>query len=215
MESVAAHAGVVQLGRDREAPRDVGIGRVERGVEARDLGQLGPPLEQERDRGEVVGLVQRRERDELLQQGDHVAVDPHRLGVIRPAVDHAVSDGLEVHPLRLPANEVRDVRHGALVAELTPSPQDFSDSTSPRARARDEARRRVDALDLASDDEVETGALFGEELELHARRAGVQRRERLVPSSDRLAEHLPPRVRDRAPRRRTTRDAPRSNRPGS
>ena len=66
------------------------------------------------------------------------------------------------------------MRHGALVAELDAvAPGLLGQHVSPR-RARDEARRRVDALDLASDEEIERGALLGEELELDARRAGVQ-----------------------------------------
>ena len=71
MESVAAHAGVVQRARNRETPRAIGPLRVERGVETGDLRQLRITLAQAADRGEVVGLVQRRERIERFEAIEH------------------------------------------------------------------------------------------------------------------------------------------------
>jgi hypothetical protein len=46
---------------------------VERGVEARHLRQAGPPHDCSADGGDVVGLVQRRERDEGLSRASMLA----------------------------------------------------------------------------------------------------------------------------------------------
>ena len=104
VESVAAHAGVVQLGRDREALRDVrdwSSGTTCRSTRpaadragARAASEIGARL---------LGWCSGASGTSFFEHGDHVAVDPHRLGVIRPAVDHAVTDGLELagaSPLR-------------------------------------------------------------------------------------------------------------------
>ena len=64
VEPVAPDARLVQLGRQRESLRDVGIGPVEGGVEAGDLRQIRHPLQQQGDRRQVVGLMQGGERDE-------------------------------------------------------------------------------------------------------------------------------------------------------
>ena len=59
--------GIVQLGRDRKALRDVGIRAVKRSVEASYLRQVRQHGGSGANRGQVVRLVQRRERNEFLE----------------------------------------------------------------------------------------------------------------------------------------------------
>ena len=59
------------LGRD---------GRVERGVEDRHLRHVGQQLAGHLDAGQRGRVVQRRERDQLLDRGDHLVVDHRRRG---------------------------------------------------------------------------------------------------------------------------------------
>ena len=46
-----------------------------------------------RDGGEIMRLVQRRERHKLRQFGDDLRVDPHRLVIDRPAMHDAMAGG--------------------------------------------------------------------------------------------------------------------------
>jgi hypothetical protein len=64
-------------------------------VEARDLPNVGHALEQLRDAGQVVRLVQRRERLELAQVVEHARRDDDRRRIARAAVDDAVADAGE------------------------------------------------------------------------------------------------------------------------
>ena len=107
VEAVALHAGVVQLAGQGEHLRELRLGAMERRVEASHLRQLGPALEQEPDRRQVVGLVQRRERNELRQVFQHRAVDAHRLGVLEPAVNDAVADARELRHRRASRERTR------------------------------------------------------------------------------------------------------------
>ena len=62
----------------RRCRRDLGHRLVEGGVEDRDLRQVGEQPAGHRDALEVGRVVQRRERDELLDGRDHVVVDQRR-----------------------------------------------------------------------------------------------------------------------------------------
>ena len=62
------------------------------GVEAGDGRQLGQPLGDGVERGQRLGLVKRREIDELAQLPLNVRVDPHRLAQARAAMHDAVAD---------------------------------------------------------------------------------------------------------------------------
>src|SRR5262245_533577 len=118
MESVAAHAGLVQVGGYREALREVGVGRVKRRVETGDLRQTRPPFEQKRDWRQVVGLVQRRQRNESLQRLEDIAVDENRPRESGSAVHHPVSDRLELDALALFPDELRQMLDRAVVTEI-------------------------------------------------------------------------------------------------
>ena len=156
MEAVAAHARVVELLRQREHLRERRVGAVERGVEAGDLRQLRRALQQRADRREVVRLVQRRERHELLELRHDRGVDADRRGVVGAAVDDAMADRGEpvVRAVRR-LQPVEDVRERAVVAELRARLPALLAGGLAGGVLRDEARRGVDALDLPAGDERE------------------------------------------------------------
>ena len=92
VEAVAADAVVVEPARQGVPVGDLGVGAVERGIEARDLGQLGPEPGDRADAGEIVRLVQRRERHERGQLLEHRWTHPHRPGVVDAAMHHPMAD---------------------------------------------------------------------------------------------------------------------------
>src|SRR5207253_2818893 len=67
VKAVALDALLGEPARQRERRRDVRLGRVERGVEAGDLRDLRVQPRERADRLEIVGLMQRRERNQLLE----------------------------------------------------------------------------------------------------------------------------------------------------
>ncbi len=68
---------------------------MEGGVEAGHLRQLRLPLDQRADRRQVVRLVQRRQRNVLLQRLKHARIDAHRRRILGAAVHDAVTDADE------------------------------------------------------------------------------------------------------------------------
>ncbi|MOA37871.1 hypothetical protein D3C78_1595000 [compost metagenome] len=64
---------------------------VKRRVEARHLRYPGAAFTNHADGRQVVGLMQRRQRRERIQLGQHGIVHQHRFGQVRPAMHHAVS----------------------------------------------------------------------------------------------------------------------------
>ena len=70
--------------------------RVEGGVEHRHLRQLGEELLGDADAEQVRRVVQRAERDALLDLRDHLLGDRHRAGEARAAVHDAVADPGEI-----------------------------------------------------------------------------------------------------------------------
>ena len=123
---------------------------MERGVEARHLRQIGPACQQHPDRRQVVGLVQRRQRNESLESGQHIGIDPHRSREVRSAVHHTMPDRLEFHPRRLTPEELGKIVDSAVVSQRDAvAPALFRRDDAARG-ARDEVRGRVDALDLSA-----------------------------------------------------------------
>ena len=109
----------------RERGRRVRDGRVERGVEAGHRGRAGQHGGHRVERGERLGLVQRREVGERLDAPPHLSVDEHRRGVQRPAVHHPVPD--RVHPAerldRLPDRRRCRRPRAARAGRRRPSPR--------------------------------------------------------------------------------------------
>src|ERR1700757_2925434 len=91
VESIAPYAALGDRAGECECLRYLGLDAVECGVEARDLWQLRRALEQGADRREIVRLVQRRERNVLLQRREHFRVDANRPTVFEPAMDDTMA----------------------------------------------------------------------------------------------------------------------------
>ncbi len=92
VEAIAPHAFVVIGARQGEGVGHERMSAMEGGVEAGDLRDRRKGLHSRFDAGDVVGLVQRRERDQAPELRQHLAVDQDRLGKIRPAVHDAMAD---------------------------------------------------------------------------------------------------------------------------
>ena len=72
MEAVALHSGVANRFRERHQLRHRRLAAVEAGVEARHLRHVGQPLAHRFDGGEVVGLMERRQRDQGTKVFQHL-----------------------------------------------------------------------------------------------------------------------------------------------
>ena len=93
VEAVASDALVVKAARQREDVVDEGMVAVKGGVEAGDLLHMRPGLARGEDAGDVVRLMQRRERRQLFQAAQHLVGDDHGLRKINAAMDDAVPGG--------------------------------------------------------------------------------------------------------------------------
>src|ERR1700678_2717225 len=86
------------------------------GIEACDLHQVRTACEQSSDRRQVVGLMQRRQRDVTLQPRQHVCVYESRPVVFRTTMHDAMADNSKIDRLRIAQpmargyNRRRDVR---------------------------------------------------------------------------------------------------------
>ena len=78
--------------RDREPVGDLGMVAVERGIEAGDLGDIGMAGADLPDRRQIVRLVQRGQRHELLEAVQHRVVHQGRCREIRPTMHDPVAD---------------------------------------------------------------------------------------------------------------------------
>ena len=120
MKAVPAHAAIGDRPGQRERLRHRRRAAVEGRVEARHLRQLRLALEQRPDRGQIVRLVQRRERNVLFERRQDRRIHAHGLRVLEPAVHHAVADARQAMPGKLGAQERDQVIERAVVAELDP-----------------------------------------------------------------------------------------------
>src|SRR5262249_33749032 len=92
VKAVTPDAGIVKLGGQGEPLRKVRRRSMKRGVEAGHLRKIGPTVEQQPDRGEIVRLMQRCERRESLELVGEVALDARGRGVRVAAVHHTMTD---------------------------------------------------------------------------------------------------------------------------
>ena len=95
MEAVAADTGAEDFLWKRKKLRDRRHGAMKRGVEAGDLGNIGPLFHGDFDGREVGGKMQRGESNEFAEIGEDLPSDANRLSEVRAAVDYTVSDGAE------------------------------------------------------------------------------------------------------------------------
>ena len=92
MKAVAAHALVVIGAGQGVGVVDEGMAAMEGGVEAGDLRRRRESLHRRFDAGDIVRLVERRERNERRKLGERCVVDQDWRGVIRPSMDDAMAD---------------------------------------------------------------------------------------------------------------------------
>ncbi len=93
VEAVAVHSLVGITARQRERLCYTRLAAVERGVEARDLGDSGKRLGGHAHAREAARLMERSERDQPLERLQHASIDPRRRGEPGSAVHDAVPDG--------------------------------------------------------------------------------------------------------------------------
>ncbi len=109
METVAAHALVVIGARQRVGVGDERMPAMKSRVETGDLRGAGKSLARGLDAGEIVGLVQRRQRLEGFQFRQHEIVHEHGFGIDRTAMHHAMADADHIGAV---AFRFQPVEHG-------------------------------------------------------------------------------------------------------
>ena len=104
----------------REKLRQCRLGAVKRGIETRDLRHAAQRGRHRFYTGEVVGLVQRSERDERLQRLERNGVDTNRLGIARGTMHHAVADGGDAPARFMRVQPVDQEREDGMVLGFLP-----------------------------------------------------------------------------------------------
>ena len=175
VKAVTAHALVVIGAGQSEGVVDEGVAAMESGIEAGDLRRRREGLHRRLDPGEVVRLVQRRERNEPLKRRDHGLVDQLRLHEIRPAVHDAMADRDDRRIVaRLPEPAENGAHRGVMVDRAG---RRIERETALLARGRRHAALsgRADALDLSRSKLARLGAVDKREGgEFERRRTRVQ-----------------------------------------
>jgi hypothetical protein len=155
------------------------MGAVKGGIEAGDLWQVGLRRGDRADAGEVVRLVQGRERAEPFEPVEHRIVDPHAGGELRATVHHAVADAGEIGIAKMLAQPVdqRSEEGGVIHASVLPAAVGQLLSAGV---LRDHVRLGADALDLAREHRRRLSVVPDPiERELEARGARVDGQDRV------------------------------------
>ena len=148
MEAISLHPGATDLQWQRNKIDFIAMSAMERGVEARHLGQVGTKRGDDLDRLQVVRLVQGRKRAQRRELRDHLRARPHRLRELQPAVNDAMADGDELVVAALSLQELDQMGDGAGMIQLAPlAPCLCADFGALRVLG-DESRCRADAFDL-------------------------------------------------------------------
>ena len=92
MESVPSYALSIEPLRESIMVGQRAMTAVKGGIEAGDLRKAGAAREQRSNGRQVIGLVERRQRNIALKLRYDVGVQQHWLVVVRPAVDHSMTD---------------------------------------------------------------------------------------------------------------------------
>ncbi len=92
MKAIAADASCREFARQRKFARQRRLASVKSRIEAGDLRHIRCHSGNGPDRGDVMRLVQRRKRDQLLKTGHHLRIDHDRVGIRRSAMHDAVAD---------------------------------------------------------------------------------------------------------------------------
>ena len=179
MESIAPHSLGVEAVRNGEMIGHGPVAAVKRGIETGDLRQFREARQNRADRREIVGLMQRRQRNIALKLGQHSAVDADWLVVIRAAVDDTMTDRQKIELLRFtqPGSDRLDSgrhvrnRFGLKCAV---------DERGSAGTVGTQPRPCPDAVHLPLDQPLKATPFMGVvDLEFHARRAGIDDEDRV------------------------------------
>src|SRR6202522_2867208 len=97
-------------------------------IEASHLKQVRLTGPQQADRGQVVRLVQRRQRGQSLQPLDSLGSRAYGRGVVETPVNYAMAHGREPVVARLPAQKTGQECNGCIMAErFSRCPSPFAD----------------------------------------------------------------------------------------
>jgi hypothetical protein len=174
MEAVAPYAAIGNLRRQREALRQRRLRRMESGIEAGDLRQLWRGCQQAADRREVVRLVQRRQRHELLEHGKNLFIDPDRRRIGQATVYDAVSDRTQLMFAALRAQVSDQVFERTGMPELRAVGPRLAFELVAVGILGLEARLGKERFDLTAQHRLERAVPGEENRELDARRACVE-----------------------------------------
>ena len=157
---------------------------MESGVEAGDLRRRREGLHRRLDPGEIVRLVQRRERNEPLKLRDRGLVDQHRLDEIRPAVHDAMADRDDRRVVaRLPEPAENGAHRRRDGRRARPTRSNVRPLVSPAAVVTAPLSGRADALDLSRSELVRLAAVDEREGgEFERRRTGVEGQDHRTPN---------------------------------
>ena len=117
VKSIAANAFLREAPRQGERLRQIGLGAMEGRVEAGDLRYLRRGHHDRTDGGEVMRLMQGRERLEFGEVVEHGLGHPHRRGVVETPVDHAMTEGDNRPSFEQRAPVLNDLACGGAVVE--------------------------------------------------------------------------------------------------
>jgi hypothetical protein len=149
-------------------------------IEASHLKQVRLTGPQQADRGEVVRLVQRRERDQSLQPLDGLGGRAYWRGVVETPVNYAMAYGREPVVARLLSQKTGQERNGCIMAEgFSRCPSPFADDGACCALGP-ELRGRIEPLDLPSQEEIKCFVPRHKQRKLDARRTCVDYQNRVT-----------------------------------
>ena len=150
VEAVAANALVIEPARQGEPVGELGMAAVERGIEAGDLRQVGLDCGDGADAGEIVRLMQRRQRDRALPAWRaHAGSTRTGAAIVDAAMHYPMTDAEQVGVAEVLAQPVADHAEElgmARAAIVGPAPVDQEPTFGVLGN---QARRCADALDLA------------------------------------------------------------------
>ena len=170
---IAAHAPAGDRLGQRERLGHRGLRAVECRVEAGHLLDAGLHRFEDANRRQVVRLMQRRERRELVQLGHDLGRDAHRAAEALAAMHDAMAHRRETMPFLVSLQERGDLLGFVMAERLDAGPlllvmfPVMVDGTEVRGG-------RVKPIDLTVHDQPERVALHVERGKLDARRAGIQ-----------------------------------------
>src|SRR5258707_9701250 len=123
---------------------------VKRGVETRQLRKSWKIGQKRPDRGQVMRLMKRGQRDEPLQPGYDAVVDQHRPVIVRTAMNDAMTDGYRADAKFVPQPSACDAHRGRNVRNRFDRVGAVCQGIAVHAVCP-QPRTAADAIDLALD----------------------------------------------------------------